>query len=612
MIKITDEAKRLTLMTLSGLLFVGATASWHALGYLNHFAWVLEWGNLMLAFVCIFLSLKSSKITGNTILFTITALSLVFSSISYYVAIGYTNLIAFYPIYYLVYSLPAITILTILRLHSKSKGNLKQISLAFMLTVLASSMLIAFLFYRSAPIFPTDEAVIDLYSAHLFINGLNPYNPSLVANAFAYFNYPLYANTPFTTGGYVKTLTYPALSFLILVPAQLLNVKASTVMLPFFVIPIILTWYMAWKNGKFLTSSFILLPFLSLTIYASQVVFSDLDIVWTSLLMLSYYVLPKTKLSGFLFGLSLSVKQFPAIVLPFFIVFLVKEFGWKKSILWFTMGIVAFTLINGYFMALGFGNFMNAIIENEFAPLLGVGFGFSQLSFLGYLTIPRIYFAIIMVALFFVVITFYILWYQDLKYLLFVFPIIIFLFNYRLFIQYVMYWMILSLMPLVDLLLIQDQEINNSKNRRHITVGIPPLKRKKLFATCITGIILGGAVLAGYTLGAQNNQGTFTINEISATQLNSSGYIDAMNVIITFNGHNVDQTPVFFRFFIPGQIDNVNMLLWEPSANVTLHTGITQEILIKPQFAQFALPSNTTYRVIAYYGDIQGSYESVS
>ena len=123
----------------------------------------------------------------------------------------------------------------------------------------------------------------------------------------------------------------PALSFFTMVHSEILELKEFLIMLPFFAIPIILTWYRAWSRKDWLISCLALLPFLSLTIYTSQVALADLNSVWAALLMASYYVLPRTKASGLLYGLALSVKQFPAITLPFLLFFMYKEFRKKES-----------------------------------------------------------------------------------------------------------------------------------------------------------------------------------------------------------------------------------------------------------------------------------------
>ena len=611
MFKLPSGTNRIIYLTLSGLLLVGATASWHALGYWSLPAWALEWGDVTLAVSCIYIATKTADANNRLLSYVFAPISIVFSAISYYVAIDYTNLVAFYPIYYAVYAIPAIIVGIYLIFFRKEGGNQRIFSIAFMLTVLFAIMFLSFLFYLAAPPLPTDESTIDLYSAKLFLEGINPYNAALTANAFAYYNYPLYSNTPITTGGYVDSLTYPALSFILLIPSALFHIKGSTVMLPFFAIPIILTWYRGWKRKDYLTSVLILLPFLSFTIYSSQVVFSDLDIVWASLLMLSYYFFPNEKLSGSLFGLALSVKQFPAIAAPFLIIFSIREYGWKKTGIWILFAFISFMVVNGYFIAIGYQFYFTSIIENEFAPLIGVGFGISQISFLGFVNIPRTYFSIIMIALLLNFTVLYIFRYQRMKYSLFVFPIIIFFFNYRLFIQYLLYWMIISLLPLVDLITERRSNVQLRQSPAIKPTAPPGANRNQKRIAVLLALIIGLSISAGLYTGVHNNSGTFTINSVEITGYNSTGYVDSISVNITFNGNSITQTPVLFRIVISESIGNVNMLLWCPVGNITLQSGHAVSMTIAPEYAQYALPSNTPYRMIAYFGNIQGSYVSV-
>ena len=51
-----DHAIRFTLMSITGLLFLGTNAVWNALGYLDPIAWFLEWSSVILAFFCVFAS----------------------------------------------------------------------------------------------------------------------------------------------------------------------------------------------------------------------------------------------------------------------------------------------------------------------------------------------------------------------------------------------------------------------------------------------------------------------------------------------------------------------------------------------------------------------------
>ena len=63
--------------------------------------------------------------------------------------------------------------------------------------------------WTGSPPFPTDEMTIDYYAAHLFLLGLNPYNPALTSNVYSYYglalngipvNQMLNVSTPILTG----------------------------------------------------------------------------------------------------------------------------------------------------------------------------------------------------------------------------------------------------------------------------------------------------------------------------------------------------------------------------------------------------------------------------
>ena len=235
----------------------------------------------------------------------------------------------------------------------KSLYDRRLVPFLFFISVLGTLGFIMYMFSQVGPLFPTDESVFDMYAAHLFLNGQNPYNPSLMANSFTFYHFQFVAFspiTPLTTGGYVDTMTYPALSFLIFVPAVLLKLKASLVMLPVLLAPVAIAWYRAWSRKEWLKSSYILLPFLTLLVYLYQGASADTDALWASLLMLSYLVLPRSKMSGVFFGLGLSVKQFPIVVAPFLLYFIYREQGARKALTWFLAGAVTFLAINGYFI----------------------------------------------------------------------------------------------------------------------------------------------------------------------------------------------------------------------------------------------------------------------
>lgn len=599
---------RILLMSIAGVLFVGAEGAWHALGYLNLSGWFLEWGDIIFAFVCVYLSVRGKPIVSPILVYVILAMACMFSIFSYLPALGLQVVHSTGPVYYIVYGISVIAAGYIITRYSKSTTKLRYFSLWFFLIIFLSILLITLLFAFSAPVLPTDETVMDLYSAHLFLQGLNPYNPNLASNAFTYYNFPLALGTPITTGGYVNTLTYPALSFIMMIPAVLFHIRASLISVPFFVLPVFLSWYRAWSKREYLLSMLILIPFLTLTIYTNQVQFSDDDIVWASLLMVSYFALPRIKLSGFMFGLSLAVKQFPAVVLPFMVYYAIKEYGGRKATTWLIFAVIAFMVVNAYFILLNPSYFISSMIANEVSPIIGVGFGISQISFLGFVQIPRVVFAFCMVAILIISLVIYIVYYEKIKFAMFVFPIIIFFFNYRFFIQYSFYWMILSILPLIDLINSNSKDGFSGLRKDMTRTASKKNAIMVKFSAVIIGVVILSTIGAGYYV-TENNPGHFSINSLSFSGYNATGFVDSISVNMLYNGNIENGTQVLFRVVLPEPVINVNSLLWKPANNVTLYPGQNQTIEIVPAYPSFSLPSNTSFRMVAYYGSITGSYQ---
>ena len=609
-----EHAFRFAFMAVSGLLFVGANAAWNGLGYLNPFAWFLEWSDVVLAFLCVFNAVRTTDLQNHLHGYILIGVSLAFTVFSYVPSvtapmINGTISQSINPYDFFILALPVVILPFLIRYDLKNRVNSKAVPFVFFLSVIFALGLLLYLFCSIAPQFPTDESVFDMYAAHLFLLGKNPYDPALMSNAFNFYNFQFHAFdpiTPMTTGGYVNELTYPALSFLVFIPATILKIKASIVMLPALIAPVFIVWYRAWSRKEWLMSSYAILPFSSLLLYTYQGASADTDALWASLLMLSYIALPRNKISGLLFGLSLSVKQIPFIAAPFFLYFVYREYGAKNTIAWIATAAVAFSIINGYFILENPGYWFSSMIANEFAPLIGIGFGIPQVSFSGVFQIPEIYFTIIMVDLLLALLALYVVKYREMKYALFVFPILIFLFNYRLFPQYLFYWMIISLIPMLDSM--APKTLSTEKT------AIPTAKIKwnelKLSRAMVAifVVILVANIPIGYHEAMQKNPGYFTIESINFESYNASGYVNSMNVEIAYHGSVTDLSNVYFRVFPNGDIINGNMYLWVNNGSVVLTPDVVRNVTINPQYPYYSIDPAISSMVVAYYGDIQGSY----
>ena len=600
-------------MAVSGLLFVGANATWNGLGYLNPLAWFLEWSSVVLAFLCVFASVRTTELKNHIYGYVLITVSLLIAAISYILSVTapqVSNAISqsINPYYFLVLAIPLLLMPFLVRLDLKKLDNSKFAPLFFFILVIVSLAFLLYMFSSISPPFPTDESVFDMYAAHLFLSGLNPYNPALMANAFTYYHFMFQAFdpiTPLTTGGYVNSLTYPALSFLIFIPAVLLKLKASVVMLPILIAPVVIVWFRAWSRKKWLHSAYAILPFIALLSYVYQGSSADTDALWATLLMFSYLVLPRAKSSGVLFGLALAAKQFPIIVAPFFLYFIYREYGTNKTLIWIAFSTTSFFLVNGYFVFQDPMAWIHSMVANEFAPLIGIGFGLPQISFAGFLHIPTVLFTIAMLDSLIAFLVIYILKYGELKYALFAFPILIFIFNSRLFPQYMYYWMLISLLPMIDLMAPKRQsdsriQLINSK----YNLKLHKIKTRALVA--VLAVLIVGSLTLEYHEIVQNPPGSFNINSVSYRFYNTTGYVDKMDLTISYQG-NGNSTHVFFRVFPNGPIVNGNMLLWMADNSYPLLEGRNYNITIFPQYPEYSVNPDGGFMVVAYYGSIQGS-----
>ena len=603
---------RIELLIAAGFLFSGSTSAWNSLGYLDPYAWVLEWTSVILAFFDIIVAAKTYKMKNLFIIYLLLSLSALFACLSLVPAINAPLPKLVNPRYFLMFGLPAAALGLVVYALLRKGFTGKNSSIVLLATVLIAIMSVSYLFYTVSSTFPTDEALLDMYGAHLFLVGYNPYNPALMSGAFTYYHFPLNylaPITPLTTGGIVNSLTYPTLSFLYFAPAVVYGIPPALMVLPLYALPILLVWSRGYKEKKWLQSSLIILPFLSIIVYTYQGGSADTDVLWALFVMCSYCVLPKVKLSGVLYGLSLSVKQIPVLIAPFLVYFILKEYGWKNALSFGVMAILAFLVLNGYFLLLNPGYFVHSMLMNEFSPLIGIGYGFTQLSFLGIIPVGKTFFTGFMLTLMVVFIVLYIAFYRKIKFTFYAFPVILFLFNYRLFVQYLYYWLILILIPVLDLILIKEKNPVSEEFAVEEKI-IPPFskfKKEKWAVLAIVLILVGGGTMA-FHFGVQNQNKSFIIENVKVISYNNSGYINSLNVSIEFISKQSSTSPVYFRIIQPGTVINGNMYLWLPANNLTLHSGSNTWVKVIPEYPQFALNPNKGFRIVAYYGSAQGSF----
>ncbi len=579
----SDRIQRIILNETATVLILAAFVAFGLFGYLNIYAVVMETLLLLLSF----LILLASNLNGRFRFIPLYLQAFVYSSM----LLADMAILLAISIPVLKYALIAVATGSLLFVSYKfyrdpeSYDILKNgenragpifiiVAAAFIIAVSAIAIFVAFE--------PTDEFLIDLYSAMKFMQGLNPYNPATTSGVFLYFkHFNLDLNvTPTMYGKDITLQGYPALAFLIYIPYIYIGKFANLIISAIAFIPFIII-YKKFADRKIAMYAMFALLINIIFLYSSA--FSLIGLVWVVFIMASYYYRNDPIYSGIFFGLALSAKQFPAIIFPFMFYMIYREKGIVEAIKWVISAFLIFMLINGYFIIKSPVLYFKDILSSEIGKLIGIGFGPSQFSFLNFIHIPSTMFTVLLVFAFIITLILYITHYDTLKFELFVFPMLILLFNYRLLITYIAFWPIISLISIEDINYKKKLNINKKVIKRYATYAF---------------VILIAVLIVGAYSGVHSSENV-KVNSISLDL--SHGKVKKIYMNITYTG--IVPENIYFRGII--NETNYNGLLFNYSGNA-LKPGSTTNITLYPVRGE-TIPDNITIDLIAYNGTVQGS-----
>jgi uncharacterized membrane protein len=329
--------------------------------------------------------------------------------------------------------------------------------LPLMLATLTSLYVVATISYRGA--YRTDVLAYSHYAAILFANqGANPYTQSM-AKALDIFAVKPSDLTPLTSGTYLTTFQYPALQFLVFVPFVWLGDAIGHAIdmrwvLALFEVAVILTLYL--KGPRKLRPMLLLPLFAGSDLMINFTAASVSDALWVLPLLFAAFYLDRPVASGFFYGLACAIKQPPWFLAPFLLIYLIRSEDGKslrERILRATkfagITVAVFLAFNLPFMLANltawFGNVLTPMAEN----LVIHSQGFSSLTEVGILSLGRIFYTVVLASVFVVLIVNYYVYFDKLRYVLWIFPGIILWFSYRALTNYIIYWTPLMLVSLI-------------------------------------------------------------------------------------------------------------------------------------------------------------------
>ena len=453
---------------------------------------------------------------------------------------------------------------------------------ALIASVAAFSMVLS----STIPQVATDELAITAYAAREVLRLTNPYLPGATSGALDAYGLSAYYWTPLATGGHVTWLSYPALSFLWLVPAAALGIQARAVLVA-ATLALLAAIYIRHRGYGRLS----LLPLLIALVDANVIYYpvgSVPDVLWALPLGISLALLRRRpRASAALYGTSLAAKQIPAAILPYLLYSVYRERGARGALEYAGIAAAAFAAPNAPFIAADPRAWLSAVLAPLRDDLVGIGQGPGMLSFLGYYALPRSYFAAMEALAAVALLVFYAAEYPRYRLSFVAFPILIFFFNYRFLFNYALYWPILALMVLPDAVGGGGAAGGEGRGRRR-RIGAIALAALVAVPLASAPAFHSMAPAAPFSISGMGGYGD---------PLGLPGYVTSMEV-------NVTGSPppgLQFRIFPSGTMTSVNGLLWG-TVNATRGDGWTA-YEIEPLAPEYALPQGTPFLLEAHYGD---------
>lgn len=440
----------------------------------------------------------------------------------------------------------------------------KKVNLSYLLIflVLATSLL------PITTYFGTDEIIIAYYSDHLLLQGLNPYNPNLTSNVFSVYPENVsVCGTPYTTGGVVTNLNYPALYILIYLPSYLLRISPNYIVFLFYLLTPLFFYFRKREIFPLFISGYMVSAY-----YLTYSTHGIDDIIWVFFLLLSFTSNDIWK-KGVFYGLAVSYKQDPLIFLPFYLILLEK-----KSYKFLLFAVLTFLIINGYFIFLSPYYFFKDITTPVTANIIQIGNGVDVLSVVGLFYEYPLFYTLSELLILFLGI--YLSWKSRLKFESIGFVYYVMLFMYRMLFNYISY------LPLFTY-------IGEEKNEIRIGKEIVAVSTIILFAL---------AMFFHYDFSQYYT--SLHIEVIKTFEEDGKVYAILLNVSFLGKG----EIKPYFRIFSSGGLYTGNGLLWN-SNSTWIKSGESEIVLVYTNSSYLVFRDNSFTIINAYYGEYNAYYE---
>jgi uncharacterized membrane protein len=303
----------------------------------------------------------------------------------------------------------------------------------------------------------TDDLAFTHYSAMLYLRGANPYTQDL-QKALTIFSVSPEFLTLTWEGKIVTNMNYPALHFLVFVPAVAIGVPDMRyVVLIFEITTIAMIFFKAPRPYRVMT----LIPIMAGTELAIGFTAGSLtDFLWVLPAAVTTFYLEKPRWAGAAYGVACAMKQIPWIAMPFLLIWQLRSeprrFGIQRLLEFTVSTALVFLAFNIQFMIDDLQAWVRGILTPLFGGLVILSQGLSVISQANGVPLSPNFYLLATLTVSAVLIINYYTYFESLKYALWILPGIILWFSFRALQSYFVFWI-----PLVVASIIQVAEVRS-------------------------------------------------------------------------------------------------------------------------------------------------------
>lgn len=322
--------------------------------------------------------------------------------------------------------------------------------------VLLTTLIGVYVRIHSQAVYGTEDIAFQHYGATLVLRGVDPYSVSM-RPAIEKFHVPSQFQTLLQNGGVVDRMSWPAGSFLMLVPFVAVGVADLRWAVLLFQLAAIGVVYFA-APVRF--RPLVLLPPFGVQDLIDFTGGGVVDFIWVLPVLFMIVCRRRAVLVGICYGIACTIKQVPWFLAPFLLVYFFKDpeyRTWQERlrgpVLLALSAIGVFLVINTPFIIHDAVGWVLGTMEAAIGNLIPFGQGLSTLTQLGF-PVPTDRYVLLATAIMLLLLINYIVYFDRLRNLIWFFPAFIAWFLPRSLHNYFIYWI-----PILTLALARDAAI---------------------------------------------------------------------------------------------------------------------------------------------------------